>query len=227
MNFKSFTLFRKTLFVPVIQLRYNKYIQRADGGNDMANTTKLALEASLKELLRTKPIDRITINDLTEHCGISRMTFYYHFKDIYDLVEWSCVEDARKALEGKKTYDTWQQGFLQIFEAVLANKIFIQNVYHSVSREQVEIYLYKLTYDLLIGVVEEKAENMNVREEDKQFIANFYKYAFVGLMLDWIKDGMKEDPQLIIDRLGLLIHGNVTHALNAYRTDKISSTPPK
>ena len=49
----------------------------------MANTTKLALEASLKELLRTKPIDRITINDLTEHCGISRMTFYYHFKDIY------------------------------------------------------------------------------------------------------------------------------------------------
>ena len=155
------------------------------------------------------------------------MTFYYHFKDIYDLVEWSCVEDARKALEGKKTYDTWQQGFLQIFEAVLANKIFIQNVYHSVSREQVEIYLYKLTYDLLIGVVEEKAENMNVREEDKQFIANFYKYAFVGLMLDWIKDGMKEDPQLIIDRLGLLIHGNVTHALNAYRTDKISSTPPK
>lgn len=109
----------------------------------------------------------------------------------------------------------------------MANKIFIQNVYHSVSREQVEIYLYKLTYDLLIGVVEEKAENMNVREEDKQFIANFYKYAFVGLMLDWIKDGMKEDPQLIIDRLGLLIHGNVTHALNAYRTDKISSTPPK
>ena len=52
----------------------------------MANTTKLALEASLKELLRTKPIDRITINDLTEHCGISRMTFYYHFKDIYDGV---------------------------------------------------------------------------------------------------------------------------------------------
>ena len=51
----------------------------------MANTTKLALEASLKELLRTKPIDKITINDLTEHCGISRMAFYYHFKDIYDL----------------------------------------------------------------------------------------------------------------------------------------------
>ena len=69
----------------------------------MANTTKLALEASLKELLRTKPIDKITINDLTEHCGISRMAFYYHFKDIYDLVEWACVEDGKRALQDKKT----------------------------------------------------------------------------------------------------------------------------
>lgn len=53
----------------------------------MANTTKLALEASLKELLRTKPIDRITINDLTEHCGISRMTFYYHLRIF--MIWWS------------------------------------------------------------------------------------------------------------------------------------------
>ena len=34
--------------------------------------------------LRTKPIDKVTINDLTEHCDMSRMTFYYHFKNIYD-----------------------------------------------------------------------------------------------------------------------------------------------
>ena len=47
------------------------------------------------------------------------MTFYYHFKDIYDLVEWVCVEDAARALAGKKTYDTWQEGFLNIFQAVL------------------------------------------------------------------------------------------------------------
>ena len=106
----------------------------------MSQVTKRALEASLKNLLLKKPLDKITINDITEDCGINRMTFYYHFKDIYDLIEWCCVEDAKKALEGKKTYDTWQQGFLQIFEAVLDNKPFILNVYHSVSREQVELY---------------------------------------------------------------------------------------
>ena len=86
------------------------------------NTTKIALEASLKELLKKKPFDKITIADLTEDCGISRMAFYYHFKDIYDLVEWACVEDGKKALRDKKTYDTWQEGFAQIFEAVLENR---------------------------------------------------------------------------------------------------------
>ena len=160
----------------------------------MSQVTKRALEASLKHLLLQKPLNKITINDIAEDCGINRMTFYYHFKDIYDLVEWSCQEDASRALAGKKTYETWQQGLLQIFQAVLDNKPFILNVYRSVSREQVENYLYRVTYDLLESVVEEEAQGMSVRQEDKELIATLYKYLFVGLMLDWIKGDMKGDP---------------------------------
>ena len=148
----------------------------------MSQVTKRALEASLKNLLLQKPLSKITISDITEDCGINRMTFYYHFKDIYDLVEWSCQEDA--------------------------------------SREQVENYLYKVTYDLLEGVVEEQAQGMSVRDEDKAFIATVYKYAFVGLMLDWIKNDMKGDSQLLVDRLELVIHGNVRAALERLRIDK-------
>lgn len=186
----------------------------------MSQTTKRALEASLKNLLLKKPLNKITINDIAEDCGINRMTFYYHFRDIYDLIEWCCVEDAAKALNGKKTYDTWQQGFLNIFNAVLDNKPFIVNVYHSVSREQVELYLYKVTYGLLIGVVEEQSAGMSVRDEDKKFIADFYKYAFVGIMLNWIRNDMKEEPRSIIDRLSVLIQGDITRALDNFRTDK-------
>ncbi|MDF2802530.1 MAG: transcriptional regulator [Anaerocolumna sp.] len=186
------------------------------GDDSVSQTTKRALEASLKNLLLQKPLDKITISDIADDCGINRMTFYYHFKDIYDLVEWSCVEDAAKALEGKKTYETWQQGFLQIFNAVINNKPFIMNVYHSVNREHVETYLYKLTYDLMMGVIEEKAAGIDVLEDDKKFIANFYKYAFVGLMLEWIKNGMKDDPQRMIDRLNILIQGDITRALTNY-----------
>lgn len=191
----------------------------------MSQVTKRALEASLKHLLLQKPLNKITINDIAEDCGINRMTFYYHFKDIYDLVEWSCQEDASRALAGKKTYETWQQGLLQIFEAVQENKPFILNVYHCVSREQVEAYLYKVTYQLLEDVVEEQAAGMSVRQEDKAFIATLYKYMFVGLMLDWIKDGMKGNPQLIVEHLEQVIHGSVKTALERLRTDKPLSNP--
>ena len=73
----------------------------------MSNTTKKALEVSLKRLMLQKPFEKITINDLTKDCGISRMTFYNHFRDIYDLVEWSCEEDGKQALRmiQEKEYD--------------------------------------------------------------------------------------------------------------------------
>ena len=163
----------------------------------MSNTTKRALEASLKKLLLQKPLDKITIQDLTTDCGISRMAFYYHFKDIYDLVEWACVEDGKRALQGKRTYNSWQEGLEQIFKAVLENKPFIMNVYRSVSKEQ-------------------KAEGTGLPEEDKRFIADFYKYGFVGVMLDWIKDGMQEDYSTIVKKMSLTLHGNISNSIGNF-----------
>ena len=182
----------------------------------MSQITKRAIEQSLKNLLLQKPLTKITINDIAEDCGINRMTFYYHFKDIYDLVEWSCMEDARKALEEKDTYDTWQQGFLQIFEAMRKNKPFIMNVYCCVHREQVETYLRPLVDHLLLGVLNEEAAGMTVRAEDKDFIVQVYSYIFIGLMLDWIKDDMAEDPEQIVERLAKLVKGSMKAALKKF-----------
>ena len=183
----------------------------------MSQVTKRALEQSLKNLLLKKPLSKITISDLTEDCGMNRMTFYYHFKDIYDLVEWSCLTDAKRALDEKKTYDTWQQGFLQILEAVQANKPFIMNVYHCVHREQVEIYLRPLVEDLILNVVNEEAGGLNVRDEDKTFIVQAYSYIFIGIMLDWIKEDMQENPQEIVDRLNKLIKGSIRASLTRFQ----------
>ncbi len=190
----------------------------------MQNTTKLALEASLKKLLLHKPLDKITINDITTDCGISRMAFYYHFKDIYDLVEWVCVEDGKRALQDKKTYDTWQEGMCQIFEAVLENKPFIMNVYRCVSRDKIESYLYKLTFGLIADVVEEKCVGSSVAEEDKAFIAEFYKYGFVGMMLDWIAQGMKADYKEMMDRLSIAVHGNIANSIQNFEQQQKSQS---
>ena len=187
---------------------------------DMPNATKAALEESLKRLLLKKPLDKITITDLTTDCGISRMAFYYHFKDIYDLVEWSCVEDGAKALQGKKTSESWTEGLTQIFEAVLENKPFIMNVYRNADRERMENYLYKLTYDLIAGVVEEKSKGLDLTEEDKKFIANFYKYGFVGIMIEWIQAGMKEDSEELVNKMSLTLHDTVTTSVQNFQQDK-------
>jgi probable dihydroxyacetone kinase regulator len=187
------------------------------GKRIMSQVTKRALEQSLKNILLKKPLTKITVGDIAEDCGINRMTFYYHFKDIYDLVEWSCLEDAKRALDEKKTYETWQQGLLQIFEAVQENKPFILNVYRCVHREQVEKYLQPLVDQLLLGVIDEESSGTAVRDEDKRFIAQVYGYMFIGLMLDWIKEDMREDPQQIVDRLAKLIKGSMSTALSRFK----------
>lgn len=191
-------------------------------GYDMSQVTKRALEQSLKNLLLKKPLTKITINEIAEDCGISRMTFYYHFKDIYDLVEWACVEDARRALEEKKTYDTWQQGLLQIFEAVKENKPFVMNVYRCVHQEQVEKYIKPLVDRLVLEIIEEEIGTMTVQDVDKAFLARVYSYVFVGLMLDWIKEDMRQDPREIVDRLALLLKGTIHDALSRFQISSSS-----
>ena len=126
----------------------------------MSQTTKRALEASLKKLLLQKPLNKITINDITEDCGVNRMTFYYHFKDIYDLVDWIMVEDAAKALEGRQSFENWTDAFLDILHQVQDNKVLVMNVYRSVSREQVEQYLYKLLDSMLRDFVDRSANSI-------------------------------------------------------------------
>ncbi len=128
--------------------------------------------------------------------------------------------DADHVLKQNKTYDTWQEGFLAIFHLLKKDEPFVVNIYHNAPRGYIYRYLYKVTYQLIYDVLEEKAEGMVVREEDKTFIADFYKYGFVGLVLEWIDKGMKEDPKQIIERLNALIQGSFAHALNNAKLNK-------
>ena len=181
-----------------------------------SNITKRALATSLKELMAEQPFAKINVAQICERCNMNRKSFYYHFKDIYDLVEWCCLEDARIALQGKKTSSTWHEGLLQIFDAVMENKPFILNVYRCVGREQIENYLFQLTCDLLMGVVAEKSKDIPITDEQKIFIADLYKYSFVGIMLDWIKNGMREDYREIADDTATALYGSIDNAIRNF-----------
>ena len=95
------------------------------------------------------------------------------------------------------------------------------NIYRHVSQEQIVRYLYRVVYQLIIDVVEECAEGMSVREEDKKFIADFYKYAFVGIMLEWIREGMKENIEDLVRMMDLTLHDTVTTSIHNFQKNNM------
>lgn len=178
--------------------------------------TKKALANSLKQLMRDIPLNKISVKQIVENCGLNRQTFYYHFKDIFDLIEWIYRTEAVESISQYRSYDTWTDGFYKIFIYIENNKAFCLNTLNSLGRNHLDMYLYEVTNELLIGVVNEVSYDMNVKDEDKKFIANFYTHAFTGLVIQWMKEGMKENPKIIIKKLSELIEGNFIRALERY-----------
>ena len=131
----------------------------------------------------------------------------------HDLVEWICREECSAALGGPLDRETWQDGFCDLCRYVLENRSFFVNVCNSIGREQAENYLYRVTYSILRSAVDELAGDMPIGEEEKKFIADFYKFAFVGVELEWLRSGMREPPEELAGRLSRLLNGHLELAL--------------
>lgn len=179
----------------------------------MSNITKKAMAKSLKNMLQTKELDKITVTDIANDCGINRQTFYYHFRDVYDLLEWVFENEVVEKVESETTIKNWQENFAYVFNYMLNNKTFIVNVYNSLSRQYLLNFLFKHCNKLFIGIIDYVAKNYNISKENKIFIANFYKYGFAGIIESWIVAGMKEKPENIIKKLDVMITGNFEEAV--------------
>lgn len=179
----------------------------------MSMMTKKALAASLKKLMETKPLSKITVTDITEDCGMNRHTFYYHFQDIYDLLEWIFSSEAEKVLDGRKTHETWQEGVRALFAYASGNKKFILGTYRSLRKEDLVRYFYREMLGLVEPVVEEMAGGLHVAEKQKMFVAGFYTSALLGIVVRWFEGDMKEDPEEIMSQLFQMIQGDFREAL--------------
>lgn len=180
----------------------------------MQQMTKKILANSLKKLMLKKPLARITIKDIVNDCGFNRQTFYYHFQDIYDLLGWTYKTEVVDSISDFKTYDNWPQGFLKIFQYVKNNKSFCINTFNSLGRDHLENFLYNQIFYMIIDVIEEISINSNISSKEKEFIANFYTYAFIGILTSWIKTNMEENPEDIIKKVEKLINGNIKKAVS-------------
>ena len=85
----------------------------------MSLLTEKALAASLKKLLEKKTLNKITVRDITDDCGVNRQTFYYHFHDVYDLVEWIFTQEAQKYLSDGIDAKNWREVISDLMEGLL------------------------------------------------------------------------------------------------------------
>ncbi len=178
-----------------------------------SDATKVAMSNALKEQLKKKKLSKITINDIASACNISRMTFYYHFQDIYDLTEWTLEEATGRAIGENRTYESLQQGFEGLLRELQANQTLILNIYRSMDREMIERYLLKKAESLLMPVVEHESHGLPVNEENKRRVAIFYSYAFLGVLMEWIGKGMAAPPREVVKMVSAIVQGDFRNSL--------------
>lgn len=179
----------------------------------MTSFTKKEIIAAFFRLLEQKPLSKITVKSIVEECGINRNTFYYHYKDIYDLVDDIFNTETFKVTSQNPVHGHWQDGCIQSMHYLQEHSMVIQNVFCSIKRETIMAYLFKVAHDLLITFAQRTTEGYAAREEDIEFIADFYSHAFVGIFLGWIKDGMKQEPEKFIELMGRMLNGSIYDVL--------------
>lgn len=182
----------------------------------MSQLTKNAIVNSLEKLLNEKPLNKITIKDITDDCGINRMTFYYHFRDIYDLVERLCAEEAHRIIDEHRAEGDWMKLYILFFQEILKNKTLLMNVYRCISRDEIEKFLRILIDAVIVEVIDSYKESKYLKEEDKKFIVRVYSYPFTGLMMDWVKDEMEDDPVALVNKFFLVISDSIQNTLDKF-----------
>ena len=180
----------------------------------MSQITKRALEASLKNLLAKRPLDKITVKDIVDDCGVNRNTFYYNFEDIYALVDELLSEEVARVLEKQRTCNSWQGGLYYGAEFVLKNKRAVYHLYHSTKKDQLERYFKRVVYDAAAEVVKHEAEGLNCTDADVEFVAGFYGDAVIGMIRRWLDSDMKGDLEAMIRKLSALLDSNVRQAIS-------------
>lgn len=151
--------------------------------------TKEKLEASFKELLIKMPMEKITIKDITDLSGVIRPTFYNHFHDKYDVLEYTIRNDLLMPIKPLLVNDMIIEGLTLLFSAIKNEKDFYkqaikiegQNSFESIAREQVA--------DLLYQVMSEKHTTLHTKYNwlSTKVIATYYAQAMVCIAIEWVK----------------------------------------
>ena len=153
----------------------------------MAQTTRIAIRKGFLELLEQRPLDKISVVDIAEHCGVNRNTFYYYYCDIYALV--------------REVLDTELDSVLNA------------HLYRSNQRDLLENEYYQVAYRAVEGLIRRTAAGLPAPEEDIRALSALYTATLVGILQSWLHNGMKSDEEQFLRRISDLTEGTLRRTL--------------
>ena len=145
---------------------------------------KLMIAEAFVSLSKEKSIDKITVKDLVETCNISRQSFYYHFQDILEVIEWSAEQAFQKLLDRSLKADNPKQVLYDFIMASEEAGTLLQKLLHSQRREQVEHLMVRSVHTYLQELVNRKGPRPRLSYEDMEVALRFCSYGIVGLLLE-------------------------------------------
>ena len=162
--------------------------------------TRRAISEALKALMLQKPLDKITIGEIMDTCGMRRQHFYYYFTDIYDLLRWTFEEEALQLRREQSGDLPWQEGLLQLFHYIADHRAICLCALDSLGRE----YLKQLFETDISGIVRRTVDRL-VRENGfpenaamEDTAVRFLTLALAGVMESWLRGELTQTPEELI-----------------------------
>lgn len=177
--------------------------------------TKRAIAESFKKLLSKRELKKITVQDIVDDCGVNRQTFYYHFHDVYELMEWLFQDAADTLLGEQQDYKDWNKGLYIVMNSLRENRTLVYNAYHSLSHKAVTNYIKRTLWPYMLRVVQTEAEGMMppAAPENIEFVTELLTLSVVGMINEWIEKEKKETPDIQLEKLLKAAHGSIPFML--------------
>ncbi len=170
----------------------------------MSSSTKKAITESFLYLASKKPLEKITVRDIVDDCGINRNTFYYHFQDIFAVLEEICLSGTRRIQTDLPTGEMLGDLFLVLIEYTERYPKAMRHIAASIGGSGVERYFAKgFDTPVFEALVRDTAAN----EALLRTATVFLRHAFIGLLVDYINAAGKIDGKRLAARIATLAQG--------------------
>ncbi len=181
--------------------------------SELSQNKKRQFADSLKQLMKKKNLKKITIQEIADLCGSSRYTFYYHFKDIYDLLYWMFQEEAKTFIKKSKDCITWEESFRLFLQRIRENKEVFKCAVTSMGQTAIRSMFHNETQHLMQLFLNDHKGNHKVTEEYMGFLADFYIAALAGVIIDWVQRDFDISEDEMMRYIRLTIEGPIEQAI--------------